>query len=275
MIRIVKLKVIYVILAIVCSSSSWLNADNLAKKSQNPVGDIVSLPVEMHHYDGMADGKASMNALFIKPVYPVKVGNFNLINRAIIPVVSLDANAGNNDFGPIQPPLNFDAERGLGNIQYQGFFSPQEAGKVIWGVGPVVEVPTHQNDLGSDQWSAGVSAVALAMPGNWVVGGLVQNIWSITDKDHASDINKFTFQYFINYNLNNGWYLTTTPINTANWEKDGSDRWTIPIGGGVGRLVRFGKQPVDFKLQAFGYAQRPEDGPQWNMQFMVKFLFPK
>ncbi|MCP4331319.1 MAG: hypothetical protein GY785_01590 [Gammaproteobacteria bacterium] len=89
------------------------------------------------------------------------------------------------------------------------------------------------------------------------------------------DINKLTFQYFINYNLDDGWYLTSTPVNTANWEADSSDRWTVPIGGGFGRLVRFGTQPVDFRFPAFGYAEQPEGGPDWNAQFSVKFLFPK
>ncbi len=257
-------------------TSQTLASDELAKQSQNPVGDLVSLPFEFNHYDGIGtDGEASMNALMIKPVYPVRIGNLNLINRTIIPIISLDANAGGYDFGSISPPANLDTERGLGNIQYQGFFSPAAPGKTIWGLGPVVELPTHQNDLGSDHWSAGISGVVLTMPGNWVVGGLLQNIWSVTDKDNEPDINKLTFQYFINYNLDNGWYLTSTPINTADWEKDSSERWTVPIGGGFGRLVQFGKQPVDFKVQAFGFAEKPDNGPDWNLQLSMKFLFPK
>lgn len=75
--------------------------------------------------------------------------------------------------------------------------------------------------------------------------------------------------------LSGGWYLTSSPVSSANWEAKSSDRWTIPVGGGAGRLVRFGDQPVDFKLQAFGYAEKPGGGPDWNLQFSMKFLFPK
>jgi len=49
----------------------------------------------------------------------------------------------------------------------------------------------------------------------------------------------------------------------------------VPIGLGVGRLVKFGKQPVDFKLQPFWYAEKPDNGPDWSLQFQVKLLFPK
>ncbi len=251
------------------------HSDELAKKSQNPVGDLISLPMEVHHYDGMKDG-ASANALFIKPVYPTKVGKFNLINRAIVPVLSLDAGAGGYDFDDAGTEASDKDQRGLGNIQYQGFLSPSEPGDIIWGAGPVLDMPTHSDNLGSDHWSAGLAGVVLTMPGNWVLGALAQNVWSMGGGGSSEpDVNKFTFQYFINYNLAGGWYLTSTPVNTADWEKDSDDRWTIPIGGGAGRLVRFGKQPVDFKLQAFGYADKPDGGPDWNMQFAVKLLFPK
>ena len=40
----------------------------------------------------------------------------------------------------------------------------------------------------------------------------------------------------------------------------------------VGDLISL---PFDFKLQAFGYATQPEGGLDWNVQFAVKFLFPK
>ena len=45
--------------------------------------------------------------------------------------------------------------------------------------------------------------------------------------------------------------------------------------GGFGKLVRFGKLPVDFKLQAFSNVVKPEGGPDWSLMFAMKFLFPK
>ena len=246
----------------------------LAKKSQNPVGDIISLPFEYWHHNGMADD-GSADALMVKPVYPTRIGNLNLINRVIIPYLGIDANQNGSDLGEIEIPPTLERESGLGNIQYQGFFTPAEPGKVIWGLGPVFELPTNTSGIGSDKWSAGPAAVALTMPGKWVLGALVQNIWSFAGPSGDPDVNKFTFQYFVNYNLKDGWYLTSTPIITADWERSSGNRWTVPFGGGIGRLMRFGKLPVDFKLQAFGNVAKPDGGPDWSMMFAVKFLFPK
>ncbi|MGI9430981.1 MAG: hypothetical protein ACR2PQ_02135 [Myxococcota bacterium] len=136
--------------------------------------------------------------------------------------------------------------------------------------------PTNTDDtLGSDVWSAGISAVALAMPGKWVVGVLAQNTWSFAKHGDAPDQNSFLFQPIVNYNLVDGWYLSSVPVITANWEADGGDTWTVPVGGGVGRLMRIGNQPVDIKLSGYYNAVRPDFGPRWSVQLTIKLLFPK
>ena len=62
---------------------------------------------------------------------------------------------------------------------------------------------------------------------------------------------------------------------TANWEADSGNRWTVPFGGGVGRLVKIRNQPVDFKLAGYWNAEKPDNAADWSAQFTVKFLFPK
>ena len=80
-----------------------------------------------------------------------------------------------------------------------------------------------------------------------MLGFLTQNVWSVAGDSDAPDVNQFLFQYFVNYNLDDGWYLSSTPTLTADWEADSDDRWTIPFGGGAGRLFRVGAQPIDLK----------------------------
>lgn len=66
------------------------------------------------------------------------------------------------------------------------------------------------------------------------------------------------------------------PIATANWEADRSkDIWTVPVGGGAGRLFRIGKLPVNVSVRAFDYVEKPEFGADWELRAQVQFLFPK
>lgn len=156
-----------------------------------------------------------------------------------------------------------------------GFFSPKDSGNLIWGVGPVFLLPTATDDaLGSEKLGAGASVVLLTMPGNWVIGSLFSNVWSFAGSGDR-DVNLFTWQYFINYNMADGWYLTSAPIITADWEAKGDDRWTIPFGGGIGKLFRIGKMPINGQMSAYYNMVKPDYGADWQLRLQLQFLFPK
>ncbi len=176
-----------------------------------------------------------------------------------------------------QPAFSPDGSRtnGLGDIQFTAFLSPAEGKGLIWGAGPVVQLPTNtDSDLGNDRWGLGPAVVVLRMDGHWVYGALVNNIWSVSSNDDPS-YNNFLLQPFINYNFKDGLYLTTSPVITADWKADSDQRWTVPLGGGIGKIVRFGKLPVNLPTQAFYNVEKPEFGPQWTLRLQVQLMFPK
>ena len=239
---------------------------DLAKESQNPISTLISVPFENNTTFNNGTEDAIVNILNIKPVVPLSIGeNWNLINRLIVPVIYQEERfPGEGDVF------------GLGDFTYQGFFSPKKAGKLTWGLGPQLQLPTGMDRLTSNQWALGPAAVGLMMPGPWVVGLLVSNVWNIGGGyEDAQDVNFFTAQYFINYNMKGGWYLTTAPIITANWEADSANTWTVPFGGGLGRVFTIGKQPVNLKVAGYYSVERPDNASDWNLQAQLTFLFPK
>lgn len=237
---------------------------SLAKAAQNPVGDLISLPFQNNMQFGVGPGDDILNVLNIQPVYPIKLNDdWNLITRTILPVIS--------------SPLPYgDRTNGIGDLNTSLFFSPSAPGKVIWGLGPVLSFPTASDEvLGSEKYAAGISAVVLTMPGSWVVGALVSQSWDYAGDSDAASVNRFLLQYFVNYNFPSGWYFTSAPIITANWDAPSGQEWSIPIGGGAGKIVRFGKLPVNINSQIFWYAEKPNGGPEWEWRFQVQFMFPK
>ena len=98
---------------------------------------------------------------------------------------------------------------------------------------------------------------------------------SVAGKSDRPDVHTFYFQYILTYFLPQKWYITSGPINTANWEAEKGQRWTMPIGGGFGKIMRFGKQPVNINVQAYWMAESPQLGPDWQLRLQVQFLFPK
>lgn len=248
--------------AIVVSADEDADIEALAQAAQNPIANVISLPFQNNTNYEFGPEEKTQNVLNIQPVLPFSLNeDWNLITRTILPVVS-------------QPELvpGQDRENGLGNTLATGWLSPAQSGKIVWGVGPAIQLPTATDDqIAPDEWAAGPSAVALTIQGPWVAGFLINNIWDI-DADQA--INLMTFQYFVNYNMDDGWYLVSSPIITANWEAD--DEWTVPFGGGFGRLFRVGNQAINANFQAFYNVEKPDDiGPDWSTRFQLQFMFPK
>ena len=165
---------------------------------------------------------------------------------------------------------------GLGDVQESLFLSPAKAGPVIWGAGPAISFPTAtQSILGTKKLSIGPNVVVLRSQGHWLFGSLVQNLFSVAGPSSRPDVSQMLLQPFVNYNLRHGWYLTSSPIITANWEAKPDQRWTVPVGGGFGRIIRVGKQPVNVYTQFFGNAKRPDGTTSWSVRFDMQFLFPK
>ena len=241
------------------------NTENLAKAAQNPVANMISVPFQNNFNFGIGPNNAMQYVLNIQPVIPISLSkDWNLITRTIMPIINMPS-----------PAPGVASASGLGDINPTLFLSPANSGKFIWGVGPTFTLPTATDGaLGNGKWCAGPAVVALTMQGHWVIGALANNQWSFAGYG-SQDVNAMLVQPFVNYNLPHGWYLTSAPIITSNWKASSSDRWTVPVGGGIGKIQRIGKLPLNIQLSAFYNVEKPDNGADWQLRFQVQFLFPK
>jgi len=257
------------IVAVLLGSSAWAedSETELAKKTQNPIADLISVPFQNNFYFQTGPNDKTVWIDNIQPVIPIHLNDrWNLITRTIMPLINQPA---------LAPGL--DHAFGLGDVNPSLFLSPAGSKEFLWGVGPTFTFPTATSrELGSGKFSAGPSAVAVVMHGPWVAGALINNQWSFAGwGDHS--FNQMLIQPFLNYNLPRGWYLSTAPIMTSDWTADRGDKWTVPAGGGGGKLWRVGKVglPVNTQLQAYYNAIKPNEGANWQLRFQIQFLFPE
>jgi hypothetical protein len=241
----------------------------LQKATQNPVASLISVPVQNNTNFGQSPGYRTQDVLNIQPVIPIGISkDWNLLLRWIAPIVWQPV--------PNAPGAPETGEYGLGDMVPTFFISPRKPGKLIWGAGPVLLLPTATNTfLGQGKLGIGPSVVVLIQPGHWTLGALVSNTWSVAGSGSRPDVNQFLLQYFINYNLKKGWFISWQPTLTANWEAAGGNQWTVPFGGGVGRIMKLGFQPVLLTAQFYGNAVHPTGTPSWTMRLQISFLFPK
>lgn len=246
--------------------------DDLAAKAQNPVGAMYSLPLKFSFDYGAENGEASF--LNIQPVIPQTIGDWNLIHRVILPLI--DTPGMVSGIPGIPNPVKGDGATGLGDINYSVFLSPAEPGKVIWGIGPSLMMDTASDDqLGSGKWSTGPTAVVLVQPKPWSLGILGRQLWSFSGDSDRSSVSQMLLEPFINYNLEGGWYLISDMIITANWEADSGNQWTVPLGGGFGKMFEIGSQKMNTKLEAYYNVEKPDGAPDWSFAWTLQFLFPR
>jgi hypothetical protein len=247
-----------------------MSATELAKAAQNPISDLISLPFQNNINLNYGPEKGTQNVLNIQPVIPIHVNSeWNILTRTIVPLI------WNPSLGPGDGATN-----GIGDIEFSTLLSPANPGKWIWGAGPITQLPTNSNrELGNKNWGLGPELVVLHKDAEsaWVFGAVINNIWSLSSSKQGGSYSTGLIQPFVNYNVPGmpGFYLMSAPLITVNWNAEGNNKWTVPLGGGVGKIFHIGKLPVNSQLNAYYNVVTPDFGANWQIRVQMQFLFPE
>ena len=262
--------------------------DKVLTTFQNPVGDLISVPFQNNINFPIGRFSRIQDVLNIQPVVPIHVSdNWLVISRWITPVIYQPnlgkACAASSPAAALICKIRDRIEEptgganGLGDVNPSFFLSPARPGKLIWGFGPTFLMPTATDPtLGQGKWGAGPSIVLLTQPEHWTVGFLSNNIWSFAGNQGRPRVNQFLTQYFLTRNFEHGWFLTSSPILTANWRAPAKNQWLVPFGGGFGKMTRFFDQSMVWQMHLYYNAIHPQDlpYPKWQVRLQVALLFP-
>jgi hypothetical protein len=246
----------------------------LAIQVQNPVSDLIRFGFTNIMLFGAGPNNSRINVFNLNASTTRQFGQWAILNRLVVPLVYLPASV------PDAPSGDSGKSFGLGDIDYTAFFARDEskrALKSIGGIGPTLIFKTASDDrMGLGKWSIGPTVAIVRMPDPWVHGIVLRNLWSFAGDSERPKVNLFVVQPFVNYNFANGWYLTSTPGIFANWKADGRNRWTVPIGGGIGKVMFRGERhPINLKLQTFYFLEKPDNAPDWSLNIEFRILFPQ
>jgi hypothetical protein len=239
------------------------NAAELAKKLQNPVASLISVPIQNNWDFGIGPENAMRYTAVIEPVIPLTLTkDWNLITRTIMPVIYAES------------PVKGGKDRsGLGDITQSFFLSPAKPiGGWILAGGPALLYPSATDSaLGDGKWGAGPTVLALKQQHGWTYGALANHIWSYAGWGDESISSTF-LQPFVSFTTKKH---TTFSLNTESSYDWNDSQWTVPLNLDVSQLVHLGKLPVQFELGGRYYAEKPDGGPDWGMRFTITFVFPE
>jgi hypothetical protein len=238
------------------------SAEDLAKLKQNPLSGLREIIFQAEVSPNVPGSGKTFGSYSIQPVWPFSLSkDWKVITYTILPVLQV-------------PVPGENTKVGLGDTLINLYVAPKKPGAIVWGVGPAILLPTRTDPaLGPDTLSLGPAAVLYYAKGQASAGVVLQNIWSLGGSG-INDVNLFGAQYFLTYNLPKGWFLFSNATISANWLADEDDRWTVPVGGGVGKVFNIGKQSMSLSAQAFYNVVAPRTGADTTGIVQFSLLFP-
>ena len=245
-------------------SAGAATSKDVAKQLQNPVADIYTVPFENDFLYNLGPRESGyLYKLVLQPVVSLTLNDdWLLVLRPILTQMSQ------------RDVFDDTTQQGLGDTELEPFLSPKKAGKVLWGIGPILLLPTAAlPQLGAGKWGIGPNGVVLVQPDPWTIGVLANQTWSYAGDARRSDVSLTYMQPFISYTLARGSSVGISSESSYNWE---SDSWTVPIIGDVSQVLPFFfHEYISISLAGMYYPVPSRNSPEWGTRVTLTFIFLK
>jgi len=256
-------------------SASAVAADkaggDLAGAATNPIANLVQFQIQDTYTADSYNADGDSNVFIIQPVIPIKLSSEAvplLITRTTLPYINTP------DLGD-----GIGTKEGFGDLVTQGYFLPKlETKGVTIGIGYNLSIPTAgDNDFtGSGKWTLGPGAVYFnSQTPSWQWGLLGYSSFSFasqnTDRPHVSTV---SIQPILTKHFSEGWYAALPDVpQTYDYR---TNEWTYALGARLGKVTKFGAQPVNLFGQVYYNSNDDTDevAPEWSYKVNLTFLFP-
>lgn len=254
--------------AVAESSGGEPDSSELNRELTNPVSSLWSISNQFNNFE-LNNGQWNNNWLF-QPVLPVSLTkDWNLITRPVMPFYNIVPHETS--------PNEFARDAGLGDLALVELLSPAHSGNWILGAGPTAIFPTATSVFtGQGKWQLGPSVVVGYLTKQFFLGVFPQQWWSIGGEHFRQDTNQMNLQPIAAIFWGDGWNLFYSGNILADWTAPSEDVWTVPVGLGLGKVVKFGRVPVKFTLAVQYMPVHPRiSGQEWNVQLQITPVLPK
>jgi hypothetical protein len=244
------------------------SASELNRELSNPVSSTWSIANQFNNFE-LNNGHWNNNWNF-QPVLPISLTkDWNLITRPVMPFYNIVPH----------PTISGEWERdaGLGDLALLELLSPAHSGNWVLGAGPTAIFPTATSGFtGQGKWQLGPSIVVGYLTKQYFIGVFPQQWWSIGGEHGKPDTNQLNLQPIASIFFGEGWNIGYSGNILANWNGTSGNVWTVPIGVGVGKVVKFGRLPVKLQLAVQYMPVHPKEfGQEWNVQVSITPVIPK
>jgi hypothetical protein len=241
-------------------------AAKVAKELANPLADLYIAPMQYNYDENIGvEDEGSRTVHNIQPVLPFSLSeDWNVLSRTVLPIIDQD------DVVP------GERESGIGDTLQSFFFSPVKPtdNGWLWGVGPVVSLDTASDDqLGSGQWAAGLTGLALRQHDQITYGALANHLEGFAADTGREDISSTFIQPVISIHTPTAWTYTASSESTYDWNER---EWVIPVNVDVTRVIFLGKLPVSVGGGVRYWVESSDQSPEgWGLRLQATVVLPR
>jgi len=248
------------------------------KTIQNPLSPNFSLPLTFKHHGGAPNGDVQIASF--SPIMPIRFDGWNIINQLTLNLMWTPGDI--TGIKGLPEPYTGNGHggsdgyaAGLADMDFTSYFSTTLGENFTFGLGPTFTFPSDEpsRELGSGKFSIGPALMMVYQPSQWTLSLEIQHIWSVIGSAGREDVSQMIIEPAVYYNLPQGWYLLSDMQMVANWRSNAQQRWTIPVGAGVGKLFRVGDNAINSHVAAYYNPVTPDAGPDWSINFSLEFVF--
>jgi len=240
----------------------------LVRGRHDVLSDTVNVAMRNETAFGIGRRDRTANLTVVEPSFLTLVGDsWGLAHRIQLPLVW-------------QPEVvaRYGGTYGLGDLGYELYAAWPSGEGLSYGGGLSLVLPTGSDRRVSDsKWEVGP---ALALGTSWGPISLTlaaRQLFTLASTHTAPDVNRLVVQPSLTWALRSGWYLVSAPRLQADWDAASSDRFTVPLGGGAGRIFGVAGQRVAVSLEAYAIAapRSSTPHPDWTLRAGLSLLYPR
>jgi len=233
-----------------------------AAQANNPLANFTAFNIHDYYIGERTDSDDTANQAWLRFAKPFSIGGGSWLMRASLPI---------NSF-PVAP--DGDRETGVGDLNvFAAYLIDIGNPAISFGIGPQLTAPTAGKDeLGSGKWSAGLANVLFdARSQKYQYGYLLTWQASFAGDDDRDKVNVAAFQPFGIYQLGGGTYLRSTGVWAFDLE---NDRYSIPVGLGVGQVFKKGSSVYNLFLEPqYSVSDKGSGQPKWQIFLGINLQF--
>lgn len=248
------------------------STDEALRKAQDPLANVTAIMTDNTISLGTSDDHTAYNFQF-QPVYSIPTNQkFNMIARAIIPVMAVPK-------GAVLPQLSANpistngTTWGVSDSYLQLFFVPKTKSDIKFGFGPQVSVRTRTDDaVAGPGWGIGIAGVVFGFSGSLSYGAILGHH---EGEDHFQVTTLQPIVFYSTDLLGKGSYIGYNNALLYDWSAPSSNAWQVPVGLTAGRTFLLDSGYMfDTSLGAYHLTSSPSGGADNQIKIGLSLFFP-